>query len=77
MSLVHNERIKYLATLVNTVASATIVAGVIAPLIAFTYGVPGPGGGAFAIAISVVWLLTGAALPYAVRAILGRLRLCH
>ena len=72
--MIHNERIKYLATLVNTVASATIVAGVIAPLIAFTYGVSGPGGGRVAIAISLVWLFTGAALHYAVRIILGRLR---
>lgn len=74
MSLIHNERVKYLATLVNTVAGGTIVAGVIAPLVAFTYGVPGPAGSAFAIAVSVIWLLTGAALHYAVRIILGRLR---
>lgn len=74
MSLVHNERTKYLATLVNTVAAATIAAGVIAPLVAFTFGVPGPFSGGFAIAVSVVWLSTGAALHYAVRIILGRLR---
>lgn len=74
MSLIHNERMKYLATLVNTVASATIVAGVIAPLVAFTYGVPGPAGSAFTIVVSLVWLFTGAALHYAVRVILGRLK---
>lgn len=74
MSLIHNERVKYLATLLNTVAAATIVAGVVAPVVAFTYGAPGPIGGGFAIAISLVWLLTGAGLHYAVRIILGRLR---
>ena len=74
MSLIHNERTKYLATLVNTVAAATIVAGVVAPVIAFTFGVPGPISGTFTVAISVVWLLTGAALHYAVRVILGRLK---
>ena len=40
--LVHNERMKYLATLTNTVAAAALAAGVIAPLVAFSYGVPGP-----------------------------------
>jgi len=74
MSLIHNERTKYLATLLNTVAAATIVAGVIAPVIAFTYGVPGPIADWLTVAISLVWLLTGAALHYAVRVILGRLR---
>jgi len=74
VSLVHNERTKYLATLVNTVAAGTVVAGVVAPLIAFTFGVPGPISGGFAIAVSLVWLLVGAALHYAVRRILGRLQ---
>ena len=74
MSLVHNERTKYLATLLNTVAAATIVAGVIAPIVAFTFGVPGPISGRFALLISAVWLLTGVALHYVVRRILGRLQ---
>lgn len=62
MSLIHNERVKYLATQVNSVASAMVVAGVAAPLVAFTYGVHGSDGGGFAIAISVVWFLP--ARPY-------------
>lgn len=74
MSLVHNERTKYLATLVNTVAAGTIVAGVVAPLIAFTFGMPGPISGGFAIAVSLVWLSVGVALHYMVRMILGRLQ---
>jgi hypothetical protein len=74
MSLVHNERTKYLATLLNTVAAGTILAGVVAPIIAFTFGMPGPISGSFAMLISSVWLLTGAVLHYVVRRILGRLQ---
>lgn len=74
MNLVRNERIKYLATLINTVAAACIAAGVIAPLVALTYGVPGPIGGGSAILISVAWLLTGTGLHFLVRLLLGGLR---
>lgn len=74
MSLIHNERTKYLATFVNTVAAGTIIAGVVAPLIPFTFGMPGPISGGFAIAVSLVWLLVGAALHAMVRIILGRLQ---
>jgi len=72
--LVYNDRIKYLATLTNTVAAATVAAGAIAPLVAFSYGVPGPIEGTLAIAISLAWLLIGAVPHIAVRTILGRLR---
>jgi hypothetical protein len=41
LSLVHNERTKLLASTVNTVGTATIIAGVVAPMIAATYGLPG------------------------------------
>lgn len=74
MSLIHNERTKYLATLVNTVAAACIVAGVVAPMAALTFGSPGPTASLWTVLISVVWLSTGFALHFAVRIILGRLR---
>ena len=74
MSLVHNERTKYLATLVNTVAATSIGGGVIAPLVAVTYGVPGPIGGYGTLLVSVAWFGTGIALHFGVRRILGRLR---
>lgn len=61
LSLVHNERVKDFATLLNTVAAASIAAGVIAPLVALTYGVPGPIGRVSAIVISCIWLSTGIA----------------
>ncbi|MBS7543385.1 hypothetical protein [Ancylobacter oerskovii] len=74
MSLVPNERTKYLATLINTVAAASIVAGVVAPMVAFTFGMPGPISGGFTVAVGIVWLLVGAALHYTVRIILGTLK---
>jgi phytoene dehydrogenase-like protein len=74
MNLVHNERIKYFATLLNTIAAAAIAAGVIAPLVALTYGVPGPIGGSAAIVISLAWLVTGVVLHIGLQAMLGRLR---
>lgn len=40
--LIHNERTKLTATLLNTVASGLLVTGVVAPLVALIYGVPGP-----------------------------------
>jgi hypothetical protein len=45
LSLIHNERTKLLASTVNTVGTATIVAGAVTPLIAATYGLPGGGFG--------------------------------
>ena len=75
MNLIQNERAKYLATLINTIAAASVIAGVIAPLVAVTYSLPSPmSEGRIAVAISVAWLLIGAVLHYAVRLILGRLR---
>lgn len=74
MSLIHNERTKYLATLLNTVAAATIAAGVVAPAVAFTFGLPGPISGGYTVAISVSWLFAGCVLHYVVRRILGRLK---
>ena len=74
MNLVRNERIKFFATLVNTVAAASIAAGVIAPLVALTYGVPGPIGGSAAILVSAAWLLLGIALHVIVQIAVGRMR---
>lgn len=67
MSLVHNERIKYLATWVNTIASAAVVVGCVAPLAASLYGAAGtPAPITLAIG-GLLWLLCGLALHLAVR----------
>lgn len=74
MNLVRNERLKYFATLVNTIAAAAIAAGVIASLVALTYGVPGPIAGWIAVVISLAWLLFGAILHGVVQVAPGRPR---
>jgi hypothetical protein len=63
MSLIRNERLKYLATLVNTAAAGILVTGVVAPVIAFTYGLTSPfASGPGAILMSLLWLAS--AVPY-------------
>jgi hypothetical protein len=74
VTLIHNERIRYLATLLNTVATAIIVVGVVTPVIAHTFGVPGPVGIKFEILESILLLFIGGILHYFVRVLLGRLR---
>ena len=72
--LVHNERVKYTATFVNTIALGCIVVGVVTPLQRLLdQGLEGtiPVGSALATA---GWLITGFALHWLVRWILGRLR---
>ena len=65
MSLIHNERTKLLATTANNVGTATIVAGVVTPLTAATYGLAGSGMGLFTLLVSVGWLSVGVGLHYA------------
>jgi uncharacterized membrane protein len=74
LSLIHNERTKLLATTANNVGTATIVAGVVTPLIAATYGLAGSGMGLFTLLVSVGWLSVGVALHYAARYVRGRLK---
>lgn len=74
MSLVRNERVKLTANLLNTVAAATLVTGVIGPNIALSYGLPGPGGGWAVLLITVVWLLVGSAIHYLARYVLKGLQ---
>jgi hypothetical protein len=74
MSLIHNERTKLSAICLNTVAAATVVTGVIAPLVAVVLGLPTSGATtalAFALA-TIVWLLFGLVLHLGARYILGR-----
>jgi len=43
MPLIQNERVKLTATWLNTLAAATIVTGVLAPIAAFVFGLPASG----------------------------------
>jgi hypothetical protein len=72
--LVHNERRKYVATWLNTIAATVVAVGVIAPLVALSYGVPGSISGGFAVLISLAWLATGLLLHMLVHVVLGTLK---
>ena len=74
MSLIRNERIKYLATALNGIAVASVTAGFIAPLAAAIFGLPGPHGQIPVVLFSVIWLSVGIALHLIVQGILGRLK---
>jgi hypothetical protein len=74
--LIHNEKVKLTAACLNTIAAATIVTGVVAPLVAVVFGFPTAGAMSahgFALA-SVAWLSFGVALHFLARGMLGRLR---
>ena len=75
MSLVANEQAKLTANWPNAIASGIIITGVIAPIVAALYGVPGPSqtGPATLALVSIIWLATGTVLHVVARSILGRL----
>jgi Na+/melibiose symporter-like transporter len=75
MSLIHNERVKLTAIWFNTVAAATIVTGVIAPLAALVFGVPRSAGLTLPsfVGTTLAWLLFGTILHFVARYLLGSL----
>jgi hypothetical protein len=76
MNLVHNERIKLTAAWLNTIGAATVVTGVIAPIVALVFGVSTPSrisSVAYLLAIAG-WLTFGICLHMMARSVLGRLR---
>ena len=76
MSLIHNESTKLTAVWINTLAAATIVTGVIAPVVALMFGVPTSATTSitsFAFA-AVSWLTLGIALHLVARIALRSLR---
>lgn len=74
MSLIHNERTKLTAAFLNTVAATMVGAGAIAPLVAFTYAIPGAAEGSILTIIGISWLLCGIVLHLLARVLLRRLR---
>jgi p-aminobenzoyl-glutamate transporter AbgT len=73
MNLIHNERIKLLATALNNTAVATLVTVVIAPIAALLYG-------SVAIAsawwplLGFAWIFAGSSLHLTAQLTLGRLK---
>ena len=65
--LVRNEQTKLLATGLNNLGIATIVAGVIAPLIARSYGASSVNGFALSGLLAMVYLCAGALLMFFAR----------
>jgi hypothetical protein len=68
MNATHNARINMMATLMNNLAVAFVVAGFIAP------AVSGHLDGAGRFIVALVWMLVGFGLHSVALAILGRLR---
>lgn len=77
MSLVHNERAKLSANLLNTIAAALAVAGVVAPLVELSnaIGTAVPTVRLIFIALEAATrIITAAALHFAARRVLGSLK---
>jgi len=74
MSLIQNEPTKLTATLMNTVAAAAFITGVLAPLVAFSYDLPGPTRGVAGAVVSLIWILAALGIHLLARALLGRLK---
>lgn len=72
MSLIHNERTKLTATLLNSIAAGSIVAGVVAPSVSLTLAESIPP--ARMIVFSLIWFSVGLILHFVARAILKRLQ---
>ncbi len=68
MHIVHNARVTLLATIVNNLAAAFVVAGFIAP------AVNGQMDGGGRIFIALAWIGIGAVLHSCAQYVLGRLR---
>jgi hypothetical protein len=74
MSLIGNERLKLTAGLLNGLAIAMVAAGAIAPLAAFTYGIPGAASGLTVALIGIAWLIGGLVLHSLARWLLRGLK---
>lgn len=58
MSVIHNEQTKLTATALNNLAVATVIAGFVGPTVALRLPPAGLQVDAFAVAVSVAWLLS-------------------
>lgn len=68
MHAIHNARIQLLATALNNVALAVVVAGFVAPLVTGQLHSPGHA------LVTLAWIGTGVALHFGAQLVLGRLR---
>jgi hypothetical protein len=73
MSLVHNERIKLVATALNNTAVATLVTAVIAPVAALLYGSVVIASAWWPL-LGLAWIFAGSSLHVTAQLTLGRLK---
>ena len=74
MSLIHNERIKLLATYVNGLAIALLALGGLAPVLSIFTGSKADGSTSDALVIVVICVIVSASLHYTASLILRRLK---
>lgn len=74
MSLIHNERIKLLATYLNGLAIAVFAVGALAPIFSSLYGSSSGGQSRTVIAIAMICVVLSAALHFIASLILRRLQ---
>lgn len=74
VNLVHNERVKLLATLLNTVAAATFVVGALTPFAAALILGNGAMVSVRGAVVGICWIVACAMLHGAARLVLGGLR---
>ena len=74
MSLVRNEQTKLTASLMNTISGAIFITGVVAPVVASSYDLPGLNRGWSAISASLVWIVLGGVIHAIARHLLRKLQ---
>jgi hypothetical protein len=67
------EQRKLTASYLNTIAAAFMITGVVAPIVAIAYGLPGPQPGWQAILVSFAWLTASACVHWLARRLLRNL----
>lgn len=70
MSKIQDERTKLTATFLNGIAISMVVAGAVAPLIAYSYSVVPPAGGGYVLIIGGGWIIGGVTLHRVARNVL-------
>jgi hypothetical protein len=74
MILVHNEQVKLTASALNTAAVGLMIAGLVSPIIASTYGVPSYQMGFLPVLRLVIWSIVGVLLHLIARSVLVSMR---
>ena len=74
MDPIHNGRVKLTATALNNCAIATIVSGLIVPVVGYAYGLANVPVSPLWWLTGLAWLVSGIGLHIGGRMILGRLR---